>query len=176
MRLDADEVIEPDLADEIRNRLPTLDRGVAGVNLKRKHIFMGRWVRHGGRFPLVLLRIWRNGQGRVEQRWMDEHIVVWNGSSVTFAGGFADHNLNNLTFFTDKHNAYATREAIDVLRPEIPPDAARPGPDAGVLAKPRQSVGSRSGFTIGCRSGSARSATSSTVTSSSWGFWMAGPA
>lgn len=115
MRLDADEVIEPDLADEIRNRLPTLDRGVAGVNLKRKHIFMGRWVRHGGRYPLVLLRIWRNGQGRIEQRWMDEHIVVWNGTTVTFDGGFADHNLNDLAYFTGKHNGYATREAIDVL-------------------------------------------------------------
>ena len=34
---------------------------------------------------------------------------------MTFDGGFADHNLNNLTYFTDKHNTYATREAIDVL-------------------------------------------------------------
>ena len=31
------------------------------------------------------------------------------------AGGFADHNLNDLSFFIDKHNRYATREAIDVL-------------------------------------------------------------
>ena len=115
MRLDADEVIEPDLAAEIQAKLPGLGADIAGINLKRKHIFMDRWVRHGGRFPLVLLRIWRHGQGRIEQRWMDEHMVVWGGKTVTFDGGFADHNLNDLTFFTDKHNKYATREAIDIL-------------------------------------------------------------
>ena len=115
MRLDADEIIEHDLAEEINSKLPNLPREVVGVNLKRKHIFMDRWVRHGGRYPLLLLRIWRRGQGRIEDRWMDEHMVVWGGRTVTFNGGFADHNLKDLTFFTDKHNKYATREAIDVL-------------------------------------------------------------
>lgn len=115
MRLDADEIIEPDLVTEILSKLPRLGPEIAGVQLKRKHIFMNRWVRHGGRYPLILLRIWRNGQGRIEQRWMDEHVIVWGGGTVTLDGGFADHNLNDLTFFTDKHNKYATREAIEVL-------------------------------------------------------------
>ena len=119
MRLDADEVIEPDLAREIIECLPALPANVVGVNLDRKHIFMGRWVRYGGRYPLRLLRIWRHGHGRIEDRWMDEHIVVWGGSTVTFKGGFADWNLNDLTFFTDKHNKYATREAIDVLNQRL---------------------------------------------------------
>jgi glycosyltransferase involved in cell wall biosynthesis len=115
MRLDADELIEADLRAELEQQLPTLPSDVVGVNLKRKHIFMGRWVRHGGRYPVVLLRIWRNGHGRVEDRWMDEHMMVSGGRTITLNGGFADHNLNDITFFTAKHNAYATREAIDVL-------------------------------------------------------------
>ena len=115
MRLDADEVIEADLAERIRNELPGLPDDVVGINLKRKHIFLGRWIRHGGRYPLLLLRIWRRGHGRIEDRWMDEHMILWGGRTVTFDGGFADHNLNDLTFFTDKHNKYATREAIDVI-------------------------------------------------------------
>lgn len=115
LRLDADEIIEPDLAAEIATELPRLGEEVAGVNLKRKHIFMQRWIRHGGRYPLIMLRMWRRGQGRIEQRWMDEHVIVWGGSVVTFKGGFSDHNLNNLTVFIDKHNKYATREALEVL-------------------------------------------------------------
>lgn len=115
MRLDADEIIENDLLAELERKIPYLSDDIAGINIKRKHIFMGRWVRHGGRYPLVLLRIWRNGQGRIEDRWMDEHMVVWGGRTITLNGGFADHNLNDITFFTTKHNAYATREAIDVL-------------------------------------------------------------
>lgn len=115
MRLDADEIVEPDLAVQIAHELYALPLDVTGINLNRKHIFLDRWIRHGGRFPLVLLRIWRTGRGRIEQRWMDEHIVVESGRTVTFVGGFADHNLNDLTFFTDKHNKYATREAIEIL-------------------------------------------------------------
>ena len=46
---------------------------------------------------------------------MDEHIVVWGGRTEMFEGGFVDDNLNDLGYFTDKHNSYATREAIDVL-------------------------------------------------------------
>ncbi|WP_132957312.1 glycosyltransferase family 2 protein [Rhizobium sp. BK251] len=115
MRLDADEIIEPDLAKEIAERLPLCGEDVAGVNFKRKHIFMGRWIRFGGRYPLILTRIWRRGQGRIEDRWMDEHMIVWGGRTVTFQGGFSDCNMNDLTFFTEKHNRYATREAIDVI-------------------------------------------------------------
>lgn len=69
----------------------------------------------GGRYPLIMLRIWRNGHGQMEDRWMDEHMTVTGGRTVTFNGGFADHNLNDLTFFTEKHNSYATREAIEIL-------------------------------------------------------------
>jgi glycosyltransferase involved in cell wall biosynthesis len=115
LRLDADEIIEPDLAERICAELPLLPADVTGVNIDRKHIFMDRWIRHGGRYPLTLLRIFRKGRGRIEQRWMDEHIIVESGRTVHFAGGFSDHNLNDLTFFTDKHNKYATREAVDVL-------------------------------------------------------------
>lgn len=115
MRLDADEVIEPELQREIAEKLPKLGTDVAGVNLKRKHIFLGKWIRHGGRFPLILTRIWRRGQGRIEDRWMDEHILVWGGRTVLFDAPFSDDNLNDLGFFTDKHNKYATREAVDVL-------------------------------------------------------------
>jgi glycosyltransferase involved in cell wall biosynthesis len=115
MRLDADEVVEPDLAAEIATRLPALPPDVSGVVLNRKHIFMGRWIRWGGRYPLLLLRIWRRGSARIEDRWMDEHMVLSQGRMVTFEGGFADHNLNDVSFFTEKHNRYATREAIDIL-------------------------------------------------------------
>lgn len=115
MRLDADEIIESDLVSEIKDKLPKLPANIVGINLKRKHIFMDCWVKYGGRYPLIMLRIWRNGHGQMEDRWMDEHMTVTGGRTVTFNGGFADHNLNDLTFFTEKHNSYATREAIEIL-------------------------------------------------------------
>lgn len=119
MRLDADEIIEQDLASEISDRLPKLPDEVVGINLKRKLVFMNKTINYGGRRILVLLRIWRRGRGRIEDRWMDEHMVIQSGTTITLEGGFADHNLNSLSFFTDKHNKYATREAVDVLNQRL---------------------------------------------------------
>ncbi|HEU4459529.1 MAG TPA: glycosyltransferase family 2 protein [Methylibium sp.] len=115
LRLDADEYLGRELADEIARRLPALPEDVAGVRLKRRHVFLGRWIRHGGRYPLRLLRLWRCGQGRVEDRWMDEHVVVQGGRTIDFEHDFTDHNLGDLGYFIDKHNRYATREAVEVL-------------------------------------------------------------
>ena len=119
MRLDADETLTPELVEEIEQKLPLLAAEVTGVNLKRRHIFLERWIKHGGRYPLTLLRIWRLGSAKIEQRWMDEHMMLLHGHSVTFERDFSDHNLNDIAFFTEKHNKYATREAIDRLNDEF---------------------------------------------------------
>jgi hypothetical protein len=92
---------------------------VTGINLNRKTIFQDKFIRWGGRYPLTLLRIWRRGKAHIEDRWMDEHMYLTDGRTVTFQGGFADHNLYDLTFFTAKHNGYASREALDVLNQRL---------------------------------------------------------
>lgn len=115
LRLDADEIIEPALRAELLRELPRLAPGIVGINLKRRHIFQKRWIRHGGRYPVTLLRLWRRGHGRVEDRWMDEHVIVEGGRTVTMKSPFSDHNLKDITFFTDKHNKYATCEAVDIM-------------------------------------------------------------
>jgi hypothetical protein len=45
---------------------------------------------------------------------MDEHILV-SGPTAEFAGEIVDDNLNSLTWWTQKHNAYASREVVDLL-------------------------------------------------------------
>lgn len=115
MRMDADEYLLPDLADEISTRLPNLAEGINGIFLKRRHYFLGRWIRHGDRYPLILLRIWKTGQAHIENRWMDEHIVLDSGKSVIFEYDFVDDNLNTVEWFIAKHNRYASREMAEVL-------------------------------------------------------------
>lgn len=115
LRLDADEIIGPDLAQRILCDLAGMPADVNGITFDRRHIFMGAWVRHGGRYPLRLLRLWRRGKGAVENRWMDEHVVINEGRIIHMPGQFDDASLKDLTFFTAKHNSYATREAIEVL-------------------------------------------------------------
>lgn len=115
LRLDADEYLLPELVEEIKNKLPKLEKNVTGIILKRRVYFINRWIKHGGYYPTNLLRLWRFGSGRFEDRWMDEHVKIDQGRTVTFENDFVDDNLNNLTWWTNKHNNYATREAIDLL-------------------------------------------------------------
>lgn len=114
MRVDADEVITLALAEEIRNRIPTVVQGVNGFLVSRYVRFDGALIRHGG-YPQWQLRIWRRGKAEIEQRWMDEHMVVKGGRVERLRGKYLDDNLNNITWWTNKHNGYSTREAIDLL-------------------------------------------------------------
>lgn len=117
LRLDADEVLTPELVAEIRERLPLIGPEIDGVYFGRRMTFQGRAIRHGGVFPVQVLRLFRYGRGQCENRWMDEHIKV-AGPTVRFAGELIDDNLQSLSWWTDKHNRYASREAVDLLNLE----------------------------------------------------------
>ena len=115
MRMDADEYVLPELAAEINQRLATVPASISGIYVKRRVTFFGQWIRHGAFYPMWLLRLWRREQGICEETWMDEHIKLSAGGSIQFDHDLVDHNLNDLTWWTQKHNNYAIREVIDLL-------------------------------------------------------------
>jgi glycosyltransferase involved in cell wall biosynthesis len=117
LRLDADEVVTESLSAEIEENLASLPASIDGVYISRRMTFLGRPIRWGGIFPVRVLRLFRHGKGRCENRWMDEHILVESGT-VDFHGEIIDNNLNSLTWWTVKHNAYASREVVDLLNLE----------------------------------------------------------
>jgi glycosyltransferase involved in cell wall biosynthesis len=121
LRIDADEYLEPPLIEEIRERLSELPQRVGAIAMRRKVYFQGRWIRWGGYYPIVLTRLWRAGAAHVEQRWMDEHVVVDQGETLQFRrGDLVDENLKDLTWWTDKHNGYTTRQMIEFISLEYP--------------------------------------------------------
>jgi len=73
--LDADEVVTPELAEEIRQALAS-GRQVNGYWLARKNHFLGRWMRHGGFYPDPKLRLFRRGAGQFENRLVHEPLQV----------------------------------------------------------------------------------------------------
>jgi glycosyltransferase involved in cell wall biosynthesis len=116
MRVDADEIVTPALASELNTKLPLFPSDVAGLVVKRRQVFLGRPLAWGGSYPIRLLRIWRRGQGRCEERWMDEHLVVSEGRTLELEHDLEDRNLNDLRWWTNKQANYAVREAADTLR------------------------------------------------------------
>lgn len=114
LKLDADEYILPELRDEIIKVLPQTKSEIAGFYIKRRVYFLGRWIRHGGYYPIWFLRLWRRGKGRSEERKMDEHIVLLEGKSEKLKNDFVDDNQKGLRAWIEKHKKYASREAEDV--------------------------------------------------------------
>jgi glycosyltransferase involved in cell wall biosynthesis len=133
LRLDADEVVTPALAAQIGAGLPD----VTGIYVNRRVHFMGQPVRWGGVYPICVLRLFRNGAGRCEDRWMDEHIVV-DGPTSVLTGDIIDDNRNTVDWWIAKHNGYASREVVDVLNrthnfiPQKTIDQLRGGQQAGI--------------------------------------------
>jgi glycosyltransferase involved in cell wall biosynthesis len=114
VRLDADEYLGQQLREELKTGLAGINKKVAGVIINRNIVFSGKKIRYGGVLPVRVLRVFRYGRGRCENRLMDEYIVV-DGETVDFDGEIIDNNLNSLTWWTAKHNSYASLEAVEQL-------------------------------------------------------------
>ncbi|MEK7506056.1 MAG: glycosyltransferase family 2 protein [Patescibacteria group bacterium] len=115
LKLDADEYLTPELADEIRKAVDS-DSAANGYYIKRRVYFMGRWIKHGGYYPAWFLRLWRKGKGRSEDKEMDEHIVLLEGEVGRLKNDFADDNRKGLKEWFERHKNYSDREARDVLK------------------------------------------------------------
>lgn len=117
LRLDADEFLTPALVSEILAVLSSIGPDIDGLYCGRRMTFQGKLIRHGGVFPVRILRLFRRGRGQCENRWMDEHIKV-DGPTLDLKGEIIDHNLNALNWWITKHNSYSSREAVDLLNLE----------------------------------------------------------
>lgn len=113
LRLDADERLTPELAAELSG-LGAFPPTTTGLFVKRRVYFMGRWMRHGGYYPIWIVRAWRRGAAVSEQRRMDEHMVLRHGEPGYLRHDIIEENLKGLHAWIERQNRYATRE-VDAL-------------------------------------------------------------
>src|SRR5580698_8780890 len=58
LSLDADEELSPELQTQIRALLPT-NPPIDAYYIRRRNLFLGRWIKHGGFYPDATLRLFR---------------------------------------------------------------------------------------------------------------------
>jgi glycosyltransferase involved in cell wall biosynthesis len=123
--LDADEVLTPELTDEIRRAL--LNPEVNGYFIRLQMYFLGRILRHCGA-SFWKLSLFRKGRGRFECRLKDqnpsmadieihEHVLV-DGPTAHLRNALIHHNVDSLSRYILKHNEYSNWEARVLLQPE----------------------------------------------------------
>ena len=116
--LAADEYLTNELIAELESFIPDAPQSVSAIVFPLGRAFMGRVLKHGIVNGISMIRMFRNGKARYENRIMDEHLQVIEGETVTVKNKFVDDNRMPLSFFISKHNAYATREAVLLISSE----------------------------------------------------------
>jgi glycosyltransferase involved in cell wall biosynthesis len=120
--IDADEVLPPELAEEIRTSISNPD--VNGYYMSLRMHFLGRVLRHGDA-SFWKLSLFRRGKGRYECRLKDqdasmadmevhEHVVV-EGPTANLRNPLIHHNVESLSRYIQKHDEYSNWEAQVLL-------------------------------------------------------------
>jgi len=117
--LDADEWLPDQIKQEI-SRVIESDPVQNGFFLNRRFIWMGAWIRRGY-YPSWILRLFRRGKGRCEDRAVNEHMIV-EGATGHIASDFIHEDRKGVDAWIAKHNGYATREALELLREPLATD------------------------------------------------------
>lgn len=115
MRLDADEYLTDELITAIRSKLPCMPEDVAGLWVGQRLVFLGRWLRHGGRYPSEHLRIMRVGKAQLENCLNDEKVIV-EGKTAKLGADLVDEPVKGLIAWTRKHLRYAMNESYMTLK------------------------------------------------------------
>jgi glycosyltransferase involved in cell wall biosynthesis len=114
---DADEVVTPELRDEMLATVSKAPAGVAAYRLRYKNYFMGRWIRHCGIYPVWILRLFRPEKVRWER--LVNPVPVIQGDEGKLQGHFAHYSFNKgMNAWFEKHNRYSWQEAEEGVKEE----------------------------------------------------------
>lgn len=117
--VDCDERITPQLWDEIADAIkhPHYD----GYYLNRRVYFLGKWIRHGGKYPDWNLRLFKHQQGRYENLKTEEipntgdnevhEHVIFNGSVGYLKNDMEHIDFKDIYHWLERHNRYSNWEA-----------------------------------------------------------------
>ncbi len=112
LSLDADEELTPELSAQIHTVLaanPTVD----AFYLKRRNLFLGRWMKHGGFYPDAKLRLFRRNAASFAQtpqfttRPVHE-VIAFDGASTTLDFDLIHHAYPTLATYIEHMDRYST--------------------------------------------------------------------
>ncbi|MGC2321000.1 MAG: glycosyltransferase family 2 protein [Terriglobales bacterium] len=114
LHLDSDERLTPELVAEINGILLNPPADVDGFLFRKRTLFMGRWIRHGGHYPAYHLRLFRKDRGACEERLYDQHYVV-SGRVQKLQHDYIDVLTSDLSVWSTRHVRWAELEAREIV-------------------------------------------------------------
>ncbi len=117
--VDCDERITPELWDEIAQAIQNSEN--EGYYLNRRVFFLGKWIRHGGKYPDWNLRLFKHKNGRYENLGTEdirntgdnevhEHVIL-PGKIGYLKNDMLHEDFRDLFHWLERHNRYSNWEA-----------------------------------------------------------------
>jgi glycosyltransferase involved in cell wall biosynthesis len=112
LSLDADEELTPQLQQQIRTLLPT-NPPTDAYYLRRRNLFLGRWIKHGGFYPDPKLRLFRRTAAnftvppQFENRPVHE-TIAFDGKASRLDFDLIHHAYPTLETYIEHMDRYST--------------------------------------------------------------------
>jgi glycosyltransferase involved in cell wall biosynthesis len=113
--LDADEVLTPELIQEIQNLLAGNPEYEAYTVPRLNRIF-GRWMRHGGLYPDRKLRLFRSGTARLREDTEPHATPKWNGPTGALRSDLLHYQYPTLSSYIEHMDRYSSASVPLLLR------------------------------------------------------------
>ena len=112
LSVDADEVVTPELADEIKSVL-SQENTADGYLMPRKTNFMGRWINHSNWYPDFILRFFNKTKGGFNANLVHEAIEI-AGPKAYLKNDLLHYSYPTLDEYFRKSNIYTRMGAQDL--------------------------------------------------------------
>lgn len=128
LNVDADEVITPELRDEILAEISS-QNAAAGYAVARKTYYLGRWIKHGGWYPNYVTRLVRKDLASWTEPNVHEELKV-NGETRCLLNPMLHYTFSDIADQVRTNMRYARQGALDLRSKGSPPSYLK------LLAKP----------------------------------------
>jgi glycosyltransferase involved in cell wall biosynthesis len=127
LQLDADEVVTPQLAVEIKKIIGSDSQKRAAANgywINRRNWFLDRFLTKGGQYPDPTLRLYRRGKGRLPARDVHEQAQV-SGPTGRLVNDLLHYRDTDFAKYLGGFNRYTGFIAGQMAGKKLPLDALR---------------------------------------------------
>ncbi len=119
LQLDADEVVTPELKNEIIGTINNKQETIHGYYIPRKNYFWGHWMRKGGQYPDYVIRLVQNGKASFPAKSVHEQIAVQGEV------GYLKEAMEHISYSTKedywkKAERYTTLQAMEMKSHRLP--------------------------------------------------------
>jgi glycosyltransferase involved in cell wall biosynthesis len=113
LSIDADEAVTRELAEEIKSRIDK-SNGVSGFYIKRKTMFLGRWILHSGWYPGHVLRLFQKAKAGFDNAIVHEKVET-SGPVEYLNGELLHYSYPDLDSYLSKFSRYTTLGAEEAF-------------------------------------------------------------